>query len=398
MRNIIATLMLSQGTPMLSHGDEIGRTQRGNNSAYCQDSELAWVDWGLLEQNSDNLNFTRAVTALRVTPGVPPATVLRQQPIHTGNEVRDIAWLTRNGIEMTPNDWHSGIKSVAVFLNGEAIPEPDERGGRIIDDSFLLCFNAHGYPVEFVTPDGQYAREWTIVIDTADPTLADDRVVTAGHNYTVAAHAVVVLQKIRLAGTRQPCRNRCCPPTDCSCAVEQAVGRELFSPSVMPNSWSTICTIWASVICICRRCSPPYQAPNTATTSPTRQPYRPPWAAPKWQRCPRRPRPRHGPDRRHRAQPPRRRPGPSQSWWWDVLTHGRASAYAGFFDIDWSADPEGRILLPVLGSDDDRTTLLVDGGALRCNTILPPRPGNRRRRGTRTGGARPATPPVDRLA
>lgn len=196
MRNIIATLMLSQGTPMLSHGDEIGRTQRGNNNAYCQDSELAWVDWGLLEQNSDILNFTRAVTALRMKhPVFRRRRFFDGKPIRTGNEVRDIAWLTRNGVEMTPNDWHSGIKSVAVFLNGEAIPEPDERGERIIDDSFLLCFNAHGYPVEFVTPDGQYAREWTTVVDTADPTLTKDRAVTAGNNLTVAAHAVVVLQK-----------------------------------------------------------------------------------------------------------------------------------------------------------------------------------------------------------
>lgn len=196
MRNVMATLMLSQGTPMISHGDEIGRTQHGNNNTYCQDNEIAWVNWELLAANSDILEFTRAVTALRMAhPVFRRRRFFDGKPIRSGDEVRDIAWLTRDGVEMTSDDWRSGIKSVAVFLNGEAIPEPDERGLRIVDDSFLLCFNAHGYSVEFVTPDGQYAKEWTAVIDTAAPAAAGSRVITAGQNLAVAPHAVVVLQK-----------------------------------------------------------------------------------------------------------------------------------------------------------------------------------------------------------
>ena len=196
MRNVMATLLLSQGTPMISHGDEIGRTQRGNNNTYCQDSELAWVDWDLLEPNADILEFTRAVTALRIKhPVFRRRRFFKGMPIRSGDQIRDIAWLTHAGTEMTPDDWNSGIKSVAVFLNGEALPEPNARGERIIDDSFLLCFNAHGYPVQFVTPDGDYAKQWTTVIDTFNPPANGHHVVVAGTTVTVPPRTVIVLQK-----------------------------------------------------------------------------------------------------------------------------------------------------------------------------------------------------------
>ena len=145
MRNIMATLMLSQGTPMIAHGDEIGRTQRGNNNVYCQDSEISWMDWSLCETNADLLEFTRKVTALRKKhPVFRRRRFFDGKPIRTGDQVRDIAWLTPAGTEMTPEDWDTGFgKCVAVYLNGEAIPAPNARGERVVDDSFLLCFNAH---------------------------------------------------------------------------------------------------------------------------------------------------------------------------------------------------------------------------------------------------------------
>ena len=196
MRNIMATLMLSQGTPMISHGDEIGRTQHGNNNCYCQDSPLSWVDWSLLEPNADILEFARAVTALRIKhPVFRRRRFFKGMPIRSGDQVRDIAWLTKDGVEMTADDWNSGIKSVAVFLNGEALPEPNTRGERVIDDSFLLCFNAHARDVEFVTPDGDYAREWMTVIDTFDPPAGGQNRVTAGAAITVPPRSVIVLQK-----------------------------------------------------------------------------------------------------------------------------------------------------------------------------------------------------------
>lgn len=139
---------------MIAHGDEMGRTQRGNNNVYCQDSELSWMDWSLMDKNADLLTFTRTLTALRTAhPVFRRRRFFEGRPIRGGDEVRDIAWLTPAGQEMTRQDWDSEFgRCVMVFLNGEALPEPDARGQRIIDDSFLLCFNAGETPVDFVTP------------------------------------------------------------------------------------------------------------------------------------------------------------------------------------------------------------------------------------------------------
>ena len=109
--------------------------------------------------------------------------------------VDDIAWLTKAGVEMTAEDWNSGFKSVGVFLNGHAIPEPDARGERVVDDSFLLCFNAHKAPVEFLTPDGEYAAEWTAALDTAAATGTVDLVVKAGEAVTLPGRSVLVFRK-----------------------------------------------------------------------------------------------------------------------------------------------------------------------------------------------------------
>lgn len=195
MRNIIATLMVSQGTPMISHGDEVGRTQHGNNNGYCQDNPITWIDWSRADGYSDILEFTRRAAALRAEhPVFRRRRFLQGRPLRDGDQ-HDIAWLTRDGLQMTSDDWNSGVKSVVVFLNGEAIPEPDARGERIVDDSFLLCFNAHNHPVEFVVPDGEYAREWTAVLDTFDPAGGGGAVIAAGTTMTVPGHTLVVLRK-----------------------------------------------------------------------------------------------------------------------------------------------------------------------------------------------------------
>ena len=196
MRNIMATLMVSQGTPMISHGDEVGRTQRGNNNGYCQDNEITWINWDDADQYSDMLEFTRKVTALRAKhPVFRRRRFFDGRPSQSAHHMRDIYWLTRNGVEMTSDDWHSGIKSVAVGLNGEALREPDARGERIVDDSFLLCFNAHAYPVDFVIPETPYAREWQAVIDTFVPGGTTEQQASAGQTLTVQGRSVIVLQK-----------------------------------------------------------------------------------------------------------------------------------------------------------------------------------------------------------
>ncbi|MBV8180674.1 MAG: glycogen debranching protein GlgX [Mycobacterium sp.] len=197
MRNIMATLMLSQGTPMIAHGDEIGRTQHGNNNVYCQDSELSWMDWSLVDKNSDQLAFTRKVTALRKShPVFRRRRFFEGEPIRSGDEVRDIAWLTPAGKEMTHQDWGSDFgKCIAVFLNGEALPEPDARGQRVVDDSFLLCFNAHDHVVDFVMPNDDYAKEWTAELDTTDSTGEVKLVVHDGDEVSLPGRALLVFRK-----------------------------------------------------------------------------------------------------------------------------------------------------------------------------------------------------------
>ncbi len=197
MRNILATLMLSQGTPMISHGDEIGRTQGGNNNVYCQDSEIAWMDWALRETNADLMAFARTVTALRKNhPVFRRRRFFDGKLIRSGDEqIRDIAWLTTAGVPMTSQDWNSGFQCVAVFLNGDAIPAPDARGERVVDDTFLLCFNAHSEPVEFVAAEGDYAAEWTAELDSSVPTGSSGLVVKAGETFSVQGRSLIVLRK-----------------------------------------------------------------------------------------------------------------------------------------------------------------------------------------------------------
>ncbi|MEV3921888.1 glycogen debranching protein GlgX [Actinomadura coerulea] len=169
-RNFLATLFLSQGVPMLSHGDEIGRTQGGNNNAYCQDNEIAWVHW----EDSGDMEFIRLLSRLR-----HDHPVFRRRRFFTGTgrgAAADIAWLTPAGESMTDQDWNVGFaKSLGVFLNGDAITEPDPRGRRVRDDSFLLLVNAGSEPVEFTLPGAEYGERWEFALDTAEPGTVGER-------------------------------------------------------------------------------------------------------------------------------------------------------------------------------------------------------------------------------
>jgi isoamylase len=167
-RNMLATLLLSQGVPMLLHGDEMGRTQHGNNNGYCQDNELSWVDWSLTDRNGDLVEFTRAVIEMRHNhPVFRRRRYFAGRPIRRGDELRDIAWFTPGGDEMSEQDWESGFgRSIMVFLNGDAIGDVDRRGERVLDDSFLMCFNAHDDDIEMTVPEAGYGTEWSVVVDT----------------------------------------------------------------------------------------------------------------------------------------------------------------------------------------------------------------------------------------
>jgi glycogen operon protein len=197
-RNFIATLMLSQGVPMLSHGDEFARTQNGNNNAYCQDSELAWVPWP--EDDGELLDFTRAMVWLRRDhPVFRRRRFFHGRPVQgTHDELSDIAWFTPAGTEMTQRDWGSTqAQALSVFLNGNAISEPGPRGERIADDSFLLMFNASPRPLEFVVPVN-HGRQWQVVVDTALPegvTAGTGAKVQAGDRLTLLDRSLTVLQR-----------------------------------------------------------------------------------------------------------------------------------------------------------------------------------------------------------
>ncbi|MGC9544303.1 glycogen debranching protein GlgX [Streptomyces sp. UG1] len=170
-RNFLATLLLSQGIPMLCHGDELGRTQRGNNNAYCQDNEVSWIDWRLTDDQRALADFTRHVIALRAAhPVLRRRRFFRgETPTHPDQPLPDLVWFLPDGRAMTRDDWHRAeAHSVAAFLNGDAIAEPDRCGRPVVDDSFLLLLNAHWEPVEFQLPDSTYGDRWTTLIDTSE--------------------------------------------------------------------------------------------------------------------------------------------------------------------------------------------------------------------------------------
>jgi isoamylase len=195
-RNFIATLMLSQGVPMLLHGDELGRSQGGNNNGYCQDSELTWIDWEDVDEGL--LEFTKLVTKLRTDhPTFRRRRFFHGRPVRReeGDPVQDIAWLTAAGELMDDDDWDAGFaKSLAMYLNGHGIREMDERGENVTDDCFYLAFNASHEPIQFTLPSSEYAEGWTVVVDTAELGEVEPVQVKAGDKLTLAARATVVLQ------------------------------------------------------------------------------------------------------------------------------------------------------------------------------------------------------------
>ncbi|MCY7341630.1 MAG: glycogen debranching protein GlgX [Pseudonocardia sp.] len=215
-RNVIATMMISQGVPMLLHGDELGRTQQGNNNVYCQDSEISWMDWSLLGKNAGLVGFTAGVVALR--HGHP---VFRRRRFFAGRPIgtrrradtalADIAWFTPAGQEMTEQDWDSGFgKCVTVFLNGDGIADVDPRGDRVTDDSFLVCLNAHYEDIEVTLPGARYGSKWAIVVDTAAGEVttlsnapgvvaADPPRVAAGALHAVPGRSLLVLQRMEMS-------------------------------------------------------------------------------------------------------------------------------------------------------------------------------------------------------
>ncbi|WP_104197860.1 glycogen debranching protein GlgX [Cryobacterium sp. M15] len=194
-RNFIATLLLSQGVPMLLHGDELGRTQLGNNNTYAQDSELTWIHWD--KADVPLIEFTAAVSRLRREhPTFRRSRFFDGRPGKrvAGESLPDIVWLNTDGEPMVPKDWDESLaRTVAKFLNGNGIRERDARGQDVTDDNFLLLFNADAEDEEFTLPPDEYAPAWEIVVDTAG-NGADSTPRPAGAIQTVAGRSLAVLR------------------------------------------------------------------------------------------------------------------------------------------------------------------------------------------------------------
>ncbi len=167
-RNFLATLLLSQGVPMISHGDELGRSQRGNNNAYCQDNEITWIDWNFDDERKALLEFTKKLLHLRLAHPV-----LRRRKYFQGRSIRgvkDVVWLSPDGREMTDEAWNADfVRSLGVMLAGNAIAETDEHGQPLVDDTLLVLLNAHDDKVPFTLPAlADDRHQWLRVLDTFD--------------------------------------------------------------------------------------------------------------------------------------------------------------------------------------------------------------------------------------
>ena len=196
-RNFLATILFSQGVPMICHGDEMGRTQQGNNNAYCQDNELTWIDWDLDEEDRELLAFTQAMVQLRRNHPV-----LRRRRFFSGaashggeSELGEIEWLRPSGERMIDQDWSAWYaRAMMVFLNGEAIAEPDEQGHRVTDDSFLVLINASEKDITFTLPDLGHSERWAVALATAPAVDSESHdSLSAGDQVVVEARSMLFL-------------------------------------------------------------------------------------------------------------------------------------------------------------------------------------------------------------
>jgi glycogen operon protein len=175
---------------MLVAGDEISRTQGGNNNAYCQDNEISWLDWENMDK--DLLEFTSKMIKFRLKH---PAFTRKRW--FKGTQIRgveDIAWFLPEGVQFSDEHWnHDFAKSLAVFINGRALRTRNEAGEAVIDDGFYVIFNAHWEPVNYILPDTLYGKTWTKIVDTAESEVGDEETYDAGSTIEVQGRSIIVL-------------------------------------------------------------------------------------------------------------------------------------------------------------------------------------------------------------
>ncbi|MGA7322540.1 MAG: glycogen debranching enzyme GlgX, partial [Candidatus Sulfotelmatobacter sp.] len=204
-RNLLATLLLSQGVPMMSGGDEIGHTQMGNNNAYCQDNETSWLNWNLQPQDRELLTFVQRMINLRKRhPVFRRRRFFQGRPIK-GADVKDVLWLSPGGNEMTEDEWrNSSVHSLGMFLSGQGLDETDERGRKLSDTDFLVLLNPHHEDVAFILPAFRPASRWMAWMDTSreDGLRAADTH-DSGTAYPLQARSLVVLLERRGNGQKE---------------------------------------------------------------------------------------------------------------------------------------------------------------------------------------------------
>jgi isoamylase len=196
MRNFMTTLLLSQGVPMISHGDELARTQQGNNNAYCQDNELSWIDWTPSHEKEALCQFVAQLVHLRLSQPVLRRRRYFQGRSIRGGGVKDVAWLAPDGREMTDEAWNADfVRSLGMLLSGNAIEEVDERGERITGDTLLVLLNAHTDKVPFTMPPLEADQQWQRLIDTVEEQAAE-RTYKPGIRYPLQGRSVAVFRLV----------------------------------------------------------------------------------------------------------------------------------------------------------------------------------------------------------
>ena len=196
---MLATLLWSQGVPMLLGGDEMGRTQRGNNNAYCQDNEISWLDWALRDANEPLLAFVQKLAHLRRShPTLRRRSFFQGRRI-VGPDVKDIVWLNPDGQEMSDAEWGQAFaRCLGMYLAGRALEEQNERGRALVDDDLLVLLNAHHEVIPFALPTFNGSTLWNTVIDTQyDSGLAPEARYEAGMQYPLQGRSVVLLMQFR---------------------------------------------------------------------------------------------------------------------------------------------------------------------------------------------------------
>jgi glycogen operon protein len=196
MRNFMATLLLSQGVPMISHGDELARTQQGNNNAYCQDNELSWIDWTPSHEKDALCQFVAQLVHLRLSQPVLRRRRYFQGRSIRGGGVKDVAWLAPDGREMTDDAWNADfVRSIGMLLSGNAIEEVDERGERITGDTLLVLLNAHTDKVPFTMPPLDDSQQWQRLLDTVEERAAE-RLYKPSTRYPLQGRSVAVFRLV----------------------------------------------------------------------------------------------------------------------------------------------------------------------------------------------------------